>query len=117
MVSQLSETGASNNRMMRSAQLKSISTVNRYIVQSVADKRKTNAMLTSSQLVPYDGSTKSRPHEPENTPTFKTGIRKVNQSSENKVSMGFSGATFSNCTIYYQESAETTQAKKRGKKK
>ena len=74
MASALSEAGVSSNRMTRSAQRKSISTVNQYIVHFVADKRKTNAILISLHLVPYDASTKSRPNESENTHTFKPGI-------------------------------------------
>ena len=72
MVSQMSEAGASNDRMMRSAQWRSLNTVNRYILQSEEDKRKTNRMLTSTEIIKYNPE--SKPEEPESTPKSGTAI-------------------------------------------
>lgn len=99
---------------MRSAQWRSLNTVSRYSLQSEEDKRKTNRMLTSTEIIKCNPE--SKPEEPEGTPKSSPAIRKVQQSTDNLVSLGYSHATFTNCSNHYSEGNESEKPRKRAKK-
>ena len=100
--------------MMRSANWRSPSTVDRYIVSSDIDKRATNAMLTNNQLTVYKEKSRISPpqaknqtsvNEPQASPSINSNV--INEAAEhnNRVSQVFSKAQFQNCVIHYHEAA------------
>ena len=118
MVTQLYTDDAPKDRMMRSANWRKASTVDRYIVSSGFDKKATNAMLTNNQLTVYKEKPGISPpqaknqtsiNEPQASPSINRNVINEDAEHNNRVSQVFSKAQFQNCVIHYHEAAGSTK--------